>query len=76
MEENKQQVSNSLELALLSREFPDRLLLYRAIKDDPQIDAARKLMLDEAKARSGASPYEALLAGTGQTAASAAATAN
>ena len=40
MEANNAQITTSLEIALLSREFPDRLLLREAIKEDPQIIAA------------------------------------
>ena len=44
MEQNNEQIKNSLELTLFSREFPDRLLLSQAIKGDPQISAARDLI--------------------------------
>lgn len=44
MDQNQEQIKNSLELTLFSREFPDRLLLSQAIKGDPQISAARELL--------------------------------
>lgn len=57
MDANKAQISTSLELALLSREFPDRLLLKEAIKEDPQIIAAFDLLKDASVgAREGAQP--------------------
>ena len=55
LERNKEQVANALELTLLARELPDRLLIFEAIKGDPQIDAARDLLLK------GDSKYQALL---------------
>jgi len=45
MEANRKEITNSLELALLSRELPDRLLLFKAIQNDPQLKAAKDLIM-------------------------------
>ena len=45
MEANRKEIANSLELALLSRELPDRLLLFKAIQNDPQLKAAKDLIV-------------------------------
>ena len=37
MEKNKEQIMNDLELTILSREFPDRLLLFKNVIRDPQV---------------------------------------
>ena len=44
MDKHRAFISDSLELTLLSRELPDRLLVYRAIVSDPQVEVARKLL--------------------------------
>lgn len=44
MDKHRAFISDSLELTLLSRELPDRLLVYRAIVSDPQVEEARKLL--------------------------------
>lgn len=44
MDKHREFISDSLELTLLSRELPDRLLVYRAIVSDPQVEVARKLL--------------------------------
>ena len=40
MDNDKQFVYDSLELTMLGRELPDRLLIYRAINSDPQVLSA------------------------------------
>jgi carboxyl-terminal processing protease len=44
MDNNKDYVVDSIELSLLSRELPDRLLLYRNAVTDPQVDIARRVL--------------------------------
>lgn len=40
MDRHKQDIVNDIELALLSREFPNRLLFYRNAMRDQQVQAA------------------------------------
>lgn len=44
IDKHRQFIYDSLELTMLSRELPDRLLLYRAVVADPQVEVARKVL--------------------------------
>lgn len=44
MDAHRASIVDSLELALLSREVPDRLLLYKSILADPQVEVAKNVL--------------------------------
>ena len=44
MDKHKDDIVNDLELAILSREFPNRLLYYRNAMRDPQIQETVKIL--------------------------------
>lgn len=49
MDAHRNDISRDLELSLLARELPDRLLIQKNAMEDPQISAAAKLLLDRSK---------------------------
>jgi hypothetical protein len=44
MDKNKEAIVDDIELAILSRELPDRLLLFKNIVKDPQVRVAAALV--------------------------------
>jgi carboxyl-terminal processing protease len=49
LDSHRSVISNDLELSLLSRELPDRLLLQKSVLQDAQVAAAVELIADEPK---------------------------
>lgn len=46
---SKDLIVEDLEIGILSRELPDRLLMYKAVSKDPQVAAAKALLVDTPK---------------------------
>lgn len=58
LSKHREDVLDDIELALLSREFPDRLLFYRNVLRDPQVQAAVKIALDPKSGTTTNAPVE------------------
>ena len=46
MEKSKKSILSDIELSLLSRELPDKLVLYSSLKKDTQLEKAREILKD------------------------------
>ena len=56
MDTNKPNILNDIELSLLSREFPDKLVLYKSLLNDPQLLSAIDLLKDKQRYHAILSP--------------------
>ena len=56
MDTNKPNILNDIELSLLSREFPDKLVLYQSLLNDPQLLSAIDLLKDKQRYHAILSP--------------------
>ena len=56
MDTNKPNILNDIELSLLSREVPDKLVLYKSLLNDPQLLSAIDLLKDKQRYHAILSP--------------------